>query len=265
MALKQHSDVQEMIRQQKENAAAYVIPFIETTATLNANTTLLEIGCGEAGVLLPFVEKGCTCVGVDLNNIRTERAQSIFAKEIASGKLTVLYKNIFDADFIAKYKGAFDVILLKDVIEHIPNQEEFVPQLKQFLKPKGQVFFGFPPWYMPFGGHQQLCKNKWASKLPYYHLLPMGLYLKILKWVGEDAGNINELKEIKQTGISLERFERIVNNSGFKIVNKQWFLINPIYKYKFGLKPRKQNWLFGAIPFIRNFVTTCGYYTIEKV
>ena len=49
------------------------------------------------------------------------------------------------------------------------------------------------------------------------------------------------------------------------IVNKQWFLFNPIYKYKFGLEPRKQNWLFGAIPFVRNFVTTCAYYTIQKL
>ena len=49
----------------------------------------------------------------------------------------------------------FDLILLKDVIEHIPDQERVIPYLKEFLKPGGRVFFGFPPWYMPHGGHQQ--------------------------------------------------------------------------------------------------------------
>ena len=52
--------------------------------------------------------------------------------------------------------------------------------LKILLKDKGQIFFGFPPWYMPFGGHQQVAHKKWTSKLPYYHILPMPIYKAIL-------------------------------------------------------------------------------------
>ena len=89
-------------------------------------------------------------------------------------------------------------------------------------------------------------------------------YLWFLKAMGESENLIEQQKEIKETAISIERFERIVKNTGYQIVSRQWFLINPIYKFKFGLKPRKQNWLFGAIPFIRNFLTTCAYYTIQK-
>lgn len=81
---------------------------------------------------------------------------------------------------------------------------------------------------------------------------------------GESENVIDQLLEIKETGISIERFERVAKQSGFTIANKQWFLINPIYKYKFGLQPRKQNWLFGAIPYVRNYLTTCAYYLIRK-
>lgn len=37
----------------------------------------------------------------------------------------------------------FDLIILKDVIEHIPDQARFMPQLERFLKPGGKVFLHF--------------------------------------------------------------------------------------------------------------------------
>jgi SAM-dependent methyltransferase len=264
MALKQHSDLNEMVRQQTENSHHYVLPFIEQSMPVNAQTKVLEIGCGEGGVLIPFFKKGATCVGVDLDSPRIVNANNMHSNAIATSKLTFAIENVYEEPFKSKYQNYFDIIILKDVIEHIPNQEVFIPYLKTLLTDKGKVFFGFPPWYMPFGGHQQIAQSKWASKLPYYHILPNFFYLNVLKLAGETPAKIAELEEIKSTQITIERFENIVNKSGFNIIQKQWFLINPIYKYKFGLNPRKQNWLFGAIPFVRNFLTTCAYYTIEK-
>jgi SAM-dependent methyltransferase len=197
--------------------------------------------------------------------MRIDLAHEFLSDEIKSGRMTIMNKNVFDDDFKQQYNQYFDLIILKDVIEHIHDQESFMPFMKTLLKEKGQIFFGFPPWYMPFGGHQQIAKKKWTSKVPYYHLLPMGLYKWILRKAGENDHTIDSLVDVKETGISIERFERISQSSGYAIVNKQWFLFNPIYKYKFGVNPRKQNWLFGAVPFVRNFLTTCAYYTIQKL
>ena len=83
-----------------------------------------------------------------------------------------------------------------------------------------------------------------------------------MKMFGESKNKIEELMEIYDTRISIERFERIVKRSGFKVKQKQHFLLNPIYKYKFGWKPIKQTPIISAIPFVRNFLTTCVYYTI---
>lgn len=223
----------------------------------------MEIGTGEGGVLLPFAEKGCYCVGVDLACGRIEIAKKILAEQVAAGKMDFVCKNVYDEDFLQKYKGMFDVIILKDAIEHIPEQERFIPYLKNFLKPGGQIFFGFPPWYMPFGGHQQIAEKKLTSKMPYYHILPKPIYKGILKLAKEHEGVLKELMEIWDTQISIERFERIIRNSGLKVLQKQHFLINPIYKYKFGLQPRKQWAPITHIPFFRNFVTTCVYYTVS--
>lgn len=90
----------------------------------------------------------------------------------------------------------------------------------------------------------------------------MPLYKLVLKAFGEKKGVIDSLVEIKETGISIERFERITKSAGFEIDQKQFYLFNPVYKYKFGLKPRKQMGLIGAIPWVRNFLTTCVYYSV---
>ncbi len=261
MALKQHKDDQIKYDQQVDNSRSYVLPFIEETKQVGKGVNVMEIGCGEGGVLVPFMESGAYCVGVDLNPLRIDLANKFFADDVAAGKIEFLYKNVYDEDFLQRFKGFFDVIILKDAIEHIPNQEKFIPYLKNFLKEGGQIFFGFPPWYMPFGGHQQICEHK-IGMMPWYHILPKPIYKSIVKAIGEPEGVVNELMDIYDTQITIERFEKIVRSSGMKFINKRHFLINPIYKYKFGLKPRKQLGIISAIPFVRNFLTTCVYYTI---
>ncbi len=264
MALEHHSNHKLRFDQQVENAKEYVLPFIQKTLPIKAGIRVLEIGCGEGGVLKPFFDLGCECVGVDLDQPRIDLAEEFLAEERKTNRMLVMNKNVYDEDFQSKYRNHFDLIILKDVIEHIHGQEAFIPFMKGLLTEQGQIFFGFPPWYMPFGGHQQIAKMKWTSKVPYYHLLPMGVFKWILKSAGENQHTIDTLEDVKQTGISIERFERICKASGYAIVNKQWYLFNPIYRYKFGLQPRKQNFLFGAVPFVRNFLTTCAYYTIQK-
>lgn len=262
MALKQHLDDRVRYDQQVDNSRSYVLPFITKTHQLGAGSTVLEIGTGEGGVLLPFIEAGCKCVGVDLAPERINLAQHFLEHEIAAGKVEVMLKNIYDDDFLNRFRNYFDVIILKDVIEHIYDQEKFIPYLKELLRPGGQIFFGFPPWYMPFGGHQQVCRTKWASVLPYYHILPRFMYVGILKIAKEHPAVIRELLEVKDTQITIERFERIIKKSGLKVLHKTHFLINPIYKYKFGLKPRVQFAPLTWIPYFRDFVTTCVYYTV---
>lgn len=263
MALKQHTDHRLRYDQQVENSRSFVLPFIERTKTIGPGTEVLEIGCGEGGVLTPFAERGCHCVGVDLDPPRIVLAHEFLGDEIAAGKMEFLLKNVYDDDFLARFKNHFDIIILKDTIEHIPNQEKFIPYLKNFLKQGGQIFFGFPPWYMPFGGHQQLCLHKLTSKMPYYHILPRPIYKGLLKLGGENAGTIEMLMEIVDTQITIERFERIIHKSGLKVVQKQHYLINPIYRYKFGLQPRKQLKLITWLPYLRDFLTTCVYYTVQ--
>jgi len=242
------------------NVEKYILPFIEERFSIKEKMRVLEIGCGEGGVLKAFINKGCTGVGVELDNARLELAREWMKEEVADQKVVFISKNIYDMT-IEELGGLFDIIILKDVIEHIHDQPKLMEYMKGLLVHDGVIFFGFPPWQMPLGGHQQILKNKVLSKIPWYHLLPRPLYSGILKAAGE---NVADMMEIRDTGISIEKFERIVKHAGYNILNHRHYLINPIYEYKFGLKPVKQASLIKAIPWVRNFFTTCAYYLIKK-
>jgi SAM-dependent methyltransferase len=236
-----------------------VIPFLQPFLPQGKPLRVLEIGCGEAGVLKAFIDQGHYGCGVELSDERAQTAQINLASFIKSGQANIISKNIYDIDPSTQWDDLFDLIVLKDVIEHIPNQEKFIPALKSFLRPGGVVFFAYPPWWMPFGGHQQVCRNKWLSKLPWYHLLPMGAYKAILRMGGESPQTIQNLVEVKETGITIERLKRIVRSSQYAILKEKYWFINPIYAYKFKLKERSVLGVFSSVPLIRNFYTTAHY------
>ena len=254
-----HADRKRYFDIQLMNAEKYVIPFIEEKSAVSPGMRVLEIGCGEGGVLKAFINKGCEGVGVELDEPRIADAKKFLPEDIAAGRLKFVVKDIYKADPEKDLGGRFDIIVLKDVIEHIHDQARLIGWMKNFLKPGGIVFFGFPPWYMPFGGHQQMCHSR-ISKLPYLHLLPGGLYRWILRKKKEP---VDDLLEIRETGISIERFEKICKKEGYQLLDRRHYFLNPIYEWKFGWKPRKQSVIIKAIPFIRNFFTTCVYYIIK--
>ncbi|MEQ8624883.1 MAG: class I SAM-dependent methyltransferase [Vicingaceae bacterium] len=264
MAFDFHKDKQTYINYQRENASNYVIPFIERKLPLFEGMRVMEIGCAEGGVLQAFVNRGCIGTGVELSAGRYERAKQVFEEELKSGQVSLVNKDIYAVDIAAEMPERFDLIVLKDVIEHIHDQDKILNKLREFLKPNGHIFFGFPPWQMPFGGHQQMAKSKILSRLPYYHLLPMPLFKAMLKSFGESEKSVDDLVEIKETGISIERFQKLLKKNHYSTQLKEFYLINPIYKYKFNLQARVQSRALAAIPYLRNYLTTCMYYLVKK-
>jgi SAM-dependent methyltransferase len=255
-----HQNKEKYFQEQALTTRRYIIPYIETFIEINESIKVLEIGCGEGGNLLPFLDIGCRSVGVDISEGRISLAEKYFNNHPNRKNLLLIAEDIYNAGYLAE---TFDLIILRDVIEHIPNQEVFMHFVKRFLKPGGFIFFGFPPWQNPFGGHQQIIGNKILSKLPWFHLLPYPLYRLILKLGGASGATIQTLFEIKDTRISIERFEKIIKKENYTVAGKTFYLINPNYYTKFGLKPRVQLGLISSIPRVRNFFITAAYYLLK--
>ena len=111
MALEHHSNHKMRFDQQVDNSENYVLPFIEKTLNIKSGIRVLEIGCGEGGVLKPCADRGCACVGVDLDQIRIDLAHEFLKDEIAKSDLTVMYKNVYDEDFQKKYNHHVELII----------------------------------------------------------------------------------------------------------------------------------------------------------
>lgn len=241
-----------------QTSRKYFIPYIERFKQIREGMNVLEIGCGDGGNLLPFAEKGCTVVGVDMAESRIKDAIRFFAESHTQG--TFIASDVFK---LTELENRFDIIICHDVLEHLDNKLTFLTGMKRFLNPEGVIFMSFPAWQMPFGGHQQICKSKWASHLPFMHLLPNTAYRALLKAAGEDAPCINELMNIKRTRISIERFESLLSEGKIRKVNREFYFINPHYETKFHLTPRKLTPLIGALPYVRNFFTTSCFYILR--
>ncbi|MBN2411894.1 class I SAM-dependent methyltransferase [candidate division KSB1 bacterium] len=259
-----HSDKRNYFDIQYENSKESIVPFVSTYMQLDESTRVLEIGSAEAGVLKAFTDLGCQCTGIELSPERVELARKLMKPEMEAGKVRFFAKNIYDIDLKKDIGFKYDLIILKDVIEHIRDQEKFIPFMTNFLNPQGKVFFGFPPWYHPFGGHQQMCDHKIPARTPYIHLLPKPAYKLYLKLFGEKKEKIEMFMEVKETGISIERFERIAKKNNFQILDRILYFIPPIYKYKFKLQPKKLNSSITRIPYIRNFFSMSAYYIIQQ-
>ncbi len=258
---KRHKNKQQYFLEQAETTQKFVVPFLSDLVEITKDTTVLEIGCAEAGNLKPFVDLGCKVTGIDLACNRIELAKEFYKEHKNRDNIEFICQDIYKIEPTWK---KFDIIIMRDVIEHIPDQAKFMGFVKNFLSEKGKFYLGFPPWQNPFGGHQQICDNRLLSKFAYIHLFPRPVYKAILKAFGESEVKINGLMEIKETGISIERFERILKEENYKIDKREFYFLNPNYQTKFGLKPRKQLKLIASIPWFRNFFTTAMYYIVSK-
>ncbi|MCF6269035.1 MAG: class I SAM-dependent methyltransferase [Melioribacteraceae bacterium] len=256
-----HKDRKKYFNEQVVTTEKYVIPFLQEFVKVDSSLSVLEIGCGEGGNLKPFLDLGCSVTGVDFAKGKIENGKKYFKEHRNKNKIKLLAEDIYDSQNLSQY----NLIIMRDVIEHIHDQNRFMNYVKKYLKPNGKIFLAFPPWHNPFGGHQQVCKSRVLSILPYFHILPTPIYKGVLKVFGESENKIEGLLEIKSTGITIERFEIILQKNEYNIEKKRDYFINPNYEIKFGLKPRRGIPIVSSIPFLRNFVITSSYYLVSNI
>lgn len=252
-----HSDRRRYFNEQSQTCRNYYIPYIQRVIG-NLPAEVLEVGCGEAGNLLPFAELGCEVVGVDIATPRIQQAQSFFAEHRQKGTFIA-------SDFtrLKELEKRFPFILVHDVIEHIEHKKQFLLDIKKYLSSGGVVFIAFPAWQMPFGGHQQIARGRLISHFPFIHLLPGFLYKRLLAICGEQEDTIKELLSIKRTKCTIEMFRNIAKQTGYRLVSEQLYLINPHYEVKFRLSPSKLSNFISAIPYLRNFFSTSCFYILK--
>jgi len=192
---------------------------------------ILEIGCAEAGLMKFYQEKGAICSGLELSDTRYRNAVLLDEDQSI---------HLFQADICKPHtykddiRDQYDTIIIRDVIEHIPDQQLALENIYAMLKPGGKLFMSFPPKYCPYAGHQQTIPRL-LGKLPYLHLLPNFIYVLYLRLIGCPEKKIQYLLDTKETRISIRRMRSIIDKIGYVISRESNWFIRPAYSFRFGL------------------------------
>ncbi|MGM9787269.1 MAG: class I SAM-dependent methyltransferase [Candidatus Cryptobacteroides sp.] len=239
----------------------YISAYIRSYKKLAPCSLVLEIGCGEGGNLVTFAEEGYQVFGIDISAGKIDNARRFFADSGLAG--TFICCDFLKMD-IATQSVKYDLIVMHDVIEHIEPEHKikFLNKAKKLLKNDGVMMIAFPAWSMPFGGHQQICRHP-LCRLPFIHLLPQSIYQAYLKSMGESPVCINELISIRRSGMSIESFEESCIKADCRIIDRTLWLINPHYKAKFGLTPRKLPGILLKNKWLRNHMSTSCFYICQ--
>lgn len=93
---------------------------------------VLDYGCGTGSLLNQFKTHSWIVNGIEPNEKAARYARSRYGIKI--------YQDIHDLEPEEKY----DVIMLWHVIEHLPNLNESIQQIRKHLKKEGSLFVAFP-------------------------------------------------------------------------------------------------------------------------
>ncbi len=219
---------------------------------------ILEIGCAEAGLLKYYQNKGAICSGLELSDIRFNNALALNG----SNSLHLFQADICDPkSYENDVSEKFDIIVIRDVIEHIEDKETALGNIFNLLTPNGKLFMSFPPKYCAYAGHQQTVPTL-LGKLPYLHLLPNFLYKAYLRSIGCSDNKIDYLISTKETRISIREMRNIVKKIGFHIGKESNWFLRPAYSFRFGL-PKMKN-PFSWIPGLDEVFSNGVLYLLER-
>lgn len=130
----------------------------------NKKFSVLDIGCGVGGILVPFVRAGFRCKGIDTPSFYTK---------VGKSKLGIDIDQVFLDDFNTEEK--FDIIILNHTLEHFLDPIRQLKKIRMLLKDKGILYIEVPNIEKPY---------EWAS-FQYFFMLGHVFYyspttLKIL-------------------------------------------------------------------------------------
>jgi len=147
---------------------------------ITKNKSILDVGCGNGGYLKLNSNSANLCSGFEL---RKNCINFINRK----------YKKIRVYSDYSQIKCKFDVITAFHVLEHLPNQIEFLKNIKKFLKKKGKLILEIPASKDLLFQIDELTKFKKFSLWSEHLILHSSLSLK--KFI--NAAGYSKIKIIK--------------------------------------------------------------------
>lgn len=239
--------------------ADYIVPYLRSRGVDFRGSNICEIGCGEGGVLAALADQGAKyALGIDIRQEALDRAEIIFPALHIPSDFRI--HDVTNQETPAEWRGKFDFVTLRDVMEHLEKTSTSLRHVMDFLKPGGYLYIVFPPYYSPFGGHQHLLQNFWG-KLPFLQFLPDALFQPLIR--SGRSIDVEEVTRLRKIRLTIGSFERAIRNAGLEIVDEQLYFLRPVFKLKFGLPSVRVN-VLRHIPGLREVGALEAAYLLRK-
>ena len=242
---------------QYQLAKQYYIPLLKKLNIDLKNKKIVDIGCGNGGFISAFSEYSTELYGIEIKEFDWPpeiRDKIIFL----TGDLTEM------TDYKAAVIGPnVKLIILRDVIEHIPYDQKllFLKKIKVFADSNTNFLITFPPFLSPFGLHQQVFCNSILRYIPYLSLLPKSILKFILSIFKENKDTVEKLLEIKDCKMTIGNFIKLYKKLDLKKIKSDFFTVRPSHTLRYGFKTRKS--YLGNIPVLRELFVTGVSFTFK--
>lgn len=230
-------------KEQIEFTNWYLLPYFKNHIPNLSSCSVLEVGCAEGGFVKVLHDLGIKIKGLELEQARVDTAK------LKAPELDIIQADITDTNVSEKLGEKFDLIVMRDVIEHIPNRDAAFSNLYDLLNDNGYLFITFPPRFSGFAGHQQNGKS-FFRYLPFLQLLPNFVIRLLGKVFNESEKLINHVIINYKIGLSIRKFNYFYKKYSFELIKSDLFLFRPIYKIRFGINPVK----IPSLPIIKEFI-----------
>jgi SAM-dependent methyltransferase len=251
-------------RYQDTLATRFLLPALAEWDVRVEGRRVLEVGSGDGGCAAAFARAGARVTAFDIDERLVRIAAALDRREDVRVRAHV--GDVGDASAPFWSEGPFDVVLMRDVVEHIADLAGALAIVRGHLAPGGVVFVVFPPYYSPYGAHQQILPRRTFAgvpynKLPFLHLLPDALFLRL---TAGDAPAQREVARLREIRLTLAGFERRVHAAGLRVRRERLYLSRPSFALRYGA-PVVRAGLLGRIPGLRELAVTAGYFLLEEV
>jgi SAM-dependent methyltransferase len=197
---------------------------------------ILDCGCGAGAYLLAFLELGADAYGVEYSSEKVKQFQRLgrHSERVSQG----------DLERISYPAATFDVALLNEVLEHVPNDAQALSEIFRVLKPGGHLVIFSPNRLYPFETHGITLRFRNLKLPPCFPFIP---YVPLAI-----AGRIFHFHARNYFGSDLFR---LLQGAGFRIRYRTWLW--QTFENISGQQPLVIRWLRPFFRGIANLLERC--------